>query len=83
MRERAVARTASTELTVPPLTAQAASSSIDEMRLDVRDHDVPIGSEHRECCVDLNGAAMFTPPDLLCRFNRGLTNWGVRLGFRF
>lgn len=52
-------------LTRAPLTAQAGSGIIDEMKLGVLDHDVPIGGDHRECCFDVNGEELFAAPGFL------------------
>lgn len=70
---RRVAWIAAIGLTLLPFAAHAGSGVVDEMKLGVLDHDVPIGGDHKECCVDAN----------LTSHNPGLTNLGLRMGFRF
>lgn len=52
-------------LTLFPLAANAGNGIVDEMKLGVLDHDVPIGGDHKECCVDVNGEILFTSPIIL------------------
>jgi len=65
MRGKFVAWIATAGLTLFPIVAHAASGIIDEMKLGVLDHDVPIGGDNKECCVDVNGEVLFTSPNVL------------------
>jgi hypothetical protein len=48
-----------------PAAALAHGGPIDEVKVGVLGHDVPIGGDHREPGVDLNVEALFVSPDLL------------------
>jgi lipid A 3-O-deacylase len=45
--------------------AQAAMGPLDEVDVGVLAHDVPIGDDHRENGVDINGEALFVSPGFL------------------
>jgi hypothetical protein len=38
---------------------------IDELKLGVLDHDVPIGGGHSKCCIDVNRNLLFSAPEFL------------------
>jgi lipid A 3-O-deacylase len=50
---------------VPNAAHAAALGIIDEAKIGVLDHDIAIGGDHKECCVDINLEALFTSPDFL------------------
>jgi lipid A 3-O-deacylase len=47
-----------------PVGAQA-DGLVDEVKLGIMDHDVPIGAHHVENGADVNGELLFTSPDFL------------------
>jgi len=65
MRRRHVAWIVAIGLTLLPFAAHAGIGIVDEMKLGVLDHDVPIGGDQKECCVDANGEMLFTSPSIL------------------
>jgi lipid A 3-O-deacylase len=65
MRGKAIALVAALGLMALPGSARAASGIIDEVKLGILDHDVAIGGDHKECCVDVNGEVLFVSPNLL------------------
>jgi lipid A 3-O-deacylase len=77
MRGKIVAWVATAVLTLLPLTAHAGYGIIDEMKLGVLDHDVPLGVDHRECCVDVNAEVLFTSPSFLSWFWTPRPNLGI------
>lgn len=77
MRGKFVAWIATVGLTLLPVVAHAGSGIIDEMKLGVLDHDVPIGGDHKECCVDVNGEVLFTSPAILSWFWAPRPNLGI------
>ena len=54
-----------TVATMPDAAHAAALGIIDEAKIGIGDHDVPIGGDHKECCVDVNLEALFTSPQFL------------------
>lgn len=48
-----------------PSAAHTGNGIVDEMKLGVLDHDVPIGGDHKECCVDADDEILFTSPSVL------------------
>lgn len=60
----------------PAGSARAATGIIDEVKLGILDHDVAIGGDHKECCVDHISDANLTP------HNPGFSNVGVCFGYR-
>ncbi len=70
-------------LTFLPSAAHTRNGIDDEMKLGVLDHDVPIGGDHKECCVDAGDEILFTSPRVLIWFCAPRPNLGVRMGFRF
>ncbi|MGH6968856.1 MAG: acyloxyacyl hydrolase [Stellaceae bacterium] len=79
MRGKFVAWIAAAWLMLLPFAAHAGSGLIDEMKLGVLEHDVPIGVDHRECCVDVNGEVLFTSPSVLSWFWAPRPNLGVTI----
>lgn len=77
MRGKLVAWVAVAALTVLPLAAHAANGIVDEVKLGVLAHDVPIGGDHKECCVDINDEVLFRSPDFLDWFWAPRPNLGV------
>ena len=59
-----------------PIAAHANDGIVNEMKLGVLDHDVPIGGDHKEC-VDVNGEILFTSPDFLSWFWAPRPNFGI------
>ncbi len=79
VREKIAASIAAAVLALVPFTARAANGIIDEMKLGILDHDVPIGGDHKECCVDVNGEVLFTSPSFLDWFWAPRPNLGVTI----
>jgi len=78
MRGKLFGLVAALGIAAMPVSAFAADGIIDELKLGVLDHDVAIGGDHKECCVDVNGEVLFTSPQILDWFwaprpNVGLT----------
>jgi len=48
-----------------PGSARAAAGIVDEVKLGILDHDVALGGDHKECCVDVNGEVLFLSPNFL------------------
>lgn len=48
-----------------PVAALAHLGPVDELKIGVLGHDVPIGGEHHEPGVDANVEALFVSPDIL------------------
>lgn len=79
MRGGRVAWIVAIGLTLLPFAAHAGNGIVDEMKLGVLDHDVPIGGDHKECCVDANGEILFTSPSILSWFWAPRPNLGVTI----
>jgi len=50
---------------VAALPLSAFAGIVDEAKIGILDHDIAIGGDHKECCVDVNLEALFTSPDFL------------------
>jgi len=65
MNERTFAWLAATAALLAPLQAQAAAGILDEAKIGLLAHDVPIGVDHREQGADFNGELLFVSPQFL------------------
>jgi lipid A 3-O-deacylase len=65
MRPRTFACLAGSIALVASLHARASQTILDEAKIGLLAHDVPIGVDHRESGIDINGELLFTSPGLL------------------
>ncbi len=66
-------------LTLLSFTVHAESGIIDEMKLGVLDHDVPIGGDHRGCCIDVTGELPLAAPSFFDEFWTPRSDLGITI----
>ncbi len=67
---------------LPLLTAPTGGGIIDEINLDVLNHDVPIGGDHRECCADVSAEILLASPRFLAWFLAPRSNPGLAINMQ-